>query len=414
MPIDLYLRLGIALGLGLLIGLQRERADKSPGGIRTFALIALFGAFSGLLAQTHGAWVLAATFVCLAGLIAVANVMALKKDPRHGTGLTTEIAALLMFAISAYLIQGDKSVAVVCAGVIALLLHYKDPLHQFVGRMSAGDLHAIMQFVLISLVILPILPNKAYDPFEVLNPFKIWLMVVLIVGIGLFGYVAYKLFSAKAGTLLGGILGGLISSTATTISSARDTKNAPSRASAAALIIMIATAISIVRVLLEIFAVANEFFLIIVQPFAVLLGVFLILTIILYRRRSEEIVHLDEPGNPAQLKPAIIFGLLYAVILLAVAATQEYIGERGLYVVAVLSGLTDVDAITLSTAEMLNRGQLEVATGWRLIMIATLANTLFKGGAVAVLGAPALLKRIALLYGIAIATGVALIFLWPT
>jgi len=280
--------------------------------------------------------------------------------------------------------------------------------------MSAGDLHAIMQFVLISLVILPILPNKAYDPFEVLNPFKIWLMVVLIVGIGLFGYVAYKLFSAKAGTLLGGILGGLISSTATTISSARDTKNAPSRASAAALIIMIATAISIVRVLLEIFAVANEFFLIIAQPFAVLLGVFLILTIILYRRRSEEIVHLDEPGNPAQLKPAIIFGLLYAVILLAVAATQEYIGERGLYVVAVLSGLTDVDAITLSTAEMLNRDQLEVATGWRLIMTATLANTLFKGGAVAVLGAPALLKRIALLYSIAIACGVALIFLWPT
>jgi uncharacterized membrane protein (DUF4010 family) len=413
MSVDIYIRLGIALGLGLLIGLQRERVDKHPGGIRTFALISLFGAISSLLSDSYGEWVLAATFLSLTTLISVSNCLALKKNPQHGTGLTSEIAALLTFAIAAYLMHGDKSVAVVCAGVIALLLHYKNPLHNFIGRMSKGDVQAIMQFVLISLVILPILPNKTYDPFEVLNPFKIWLMVVLIVGIGLFGYVAYKLFSAKAGTLLGGILGGLISSTATTIGSARDTKNAPSRATAAAMIIMIATAISISRVLLEIFAVANEFFLTILPPFAVLLGVILILTFILYRRNSDEIIHLDEPENPAQLKPAIIFGLLYAVILLAVAATQEHIGEHGLYVVAVLSGLTDVDAITLSTAELLNKQQLEVGTGWRLIMTATLANTLFKGGAVAVLGASALFKRIAILYGIAIATGVALIFLWP-
>ena len=413
MPPDIYIRLGIALGLGLLIGLQRERVDKNPGGIRTFSLIAIFGAISALLAEAYGEWVLAATTLGLTALIAVSNYLALKKDAEHGTGITTEIAALLTFGICAYLMHGDKSVAVVCAGVIALLLHYKDPLHNFVGKMSKSDVHAIMQFVLISLVILPILPNKPYDPFEVINPFKIWLMVVLIVGIGLFGYVAYKLFSARAGTILGGILGGLISSTATTISSARDTRKSPSRASAAAMIIMIATAISIIRVLFEVFAVANDYFLTIAKPFAVLLGVFVVLTLILFYKRSDEIVELDDPGNPAQLKPAIIFGLLYAVVLLVVAATREYIGEEGLYVVAVLSGLTDVDAITLSTANLLNKEQLDVGTGWRVIMIAALANTLFKAGAVAVLGAPALLKRIAVLYGIAIAAGVALIFLWP-
>lgn len=414
MPLDLYIRIGIALGIGLLVGTQREKVDKAPGGIRTFALIALFGSFSALLAEGFGQWVLAAAFLSLTGLIALANWMETEKeDPEHGAGITSEVAALLVFGISAYLIHGEKALAVVSAGVIALLLHYKDPMHAFVGKMSEGDVHAIMRFVLISLVILPVLPNETYGPYDVLNPFKIWLMVVLIVGIGLFAYIAYKLFSAKAGTLLGGIFGGLISSTATTISAARDTKGSPSRATAAALIIMIATAVSIVRILLEVFAVANPFFLSILAPFSVLLGVFLVLTFLLYRKKSGEIVGREEPGNPAQLKPAIIFGLLYAAILLAVAATGEEFGEGGLYVVAVLSGLTDVDAITLSTAQMMNRDRIEVDTGWRLIMVATLANTLFKGGVVALLGGMALLKRIAVLYGIAILSGIAIIFLWP-
>jgi len=413
MPLDLYLRIGIALGIGLLVGAQREKVDKAPGGIRTFALIALFGSITALLAQEFGQWLLAAAFFALTGLIVMANWLETKKDHEHGAGITSEIAALLVFGISAYLMHGEKELAVVSAGVIALLLHYKDPLHSFVGKLSEGDLHAIMQFVLISLVILPVLPNETYDPYGVLNPFKIWLMVVLIVGIGLFGYVAFKLFSAKAGTLLGGILGGMISSTATTISAARDTKDSPSRATAAALIIMIATAVSIVRVLLEVFAVANSFFLTFIGPFSVLLGVFLLLTFILYRTKSDEIVSQDEPKNPAQLKPAILFGLLYAVILFVVAATSENFGERGLYVVAILSGLTDVDAITLSTAQMMNKGRVEVDTGWRLVMVATLANTLFKGGVVAFLGGKALLKRIVLLYGIAILSGIAIIFLWP-
>jgi uncharacterized membrane protein (DUF4010 family) len=410
---DLYLRIGIALGIGLLVGTQREKVDKAPGGIRTFALIAILGSFSALLADEFGQWVLAAAFLALTGLLFAANWMATRKDPEHGTGITSEIAALLVFGLSAYLVHGEKELAVVAGGVTALLLHYKDPLHSFVGKLSEWDLQAIMRFVLISLVILPVLPNETYDPYGVLNPFKIWLMVVLIVGMGLFGYVAFKLFSAKAGTLLGGVLGGMVSSTATTISAARDAKGTPSRATAAALIIMIATAVSIVRILVEVFAVANSFFLTVLAPFSVLLGVFLVLTFLLYRKKSTEIVTGDEPGNPAQLKPAMIFGTLYAVILFIVAFTSERFGERGLYVVAILSGLTDVDAITLSTAQMMNKDRIEVGTGWRLIMVATLVNTLFKGCVVALLGGGALLKRIVVLYGIAMLSGIAIILLWP-
>lgn len=176
---------------------------------------------------------------------------------------------------------------------------------------------------------------------------------------------------------------------------------------------MIATAVSIVRILIEVFAVASPFFITILAPFSVLLAVFLVLTYILYRKKSEEIVDGKDSRNPAQLKPAIIFGLLYAVILFVVAFTREKFGESGLYVVAVLSGLTDVDAITLSTAHLMNKESISVDTGWRLIMVAALANTLFKAGAVAFLGGMALLKRAAVLYGIAILSGIAIILLWP-
>ncbi len=411
---DLYIRFAIALGLGLLIGMERERVDKNQGGVRTFTLLAMFGALSALLASAYGAWVVVVGLLSVTVLTVVSNLIESRKKEEPGTGITTEIAALLTFSLSAYLMVGDKSLAVIAAGIMALLLHFKDPMHSFIDRISKEEFRSIMQFVLISLVILPVLPNKAYDPFEVLNPFKIWLMVVLIVGIGLVAFIAYRIFSAKAGTLLGGLLGGIISSTATTISSARDSKDSPKRATAAALIIMIATAVSIVRILVEVFAVANEFFWSVLQPFTVLLAVFLILTFILYRKRTDEIVELDEPENPARLKPAIIFGLLYAVILLAVAASREYFGNSGLYIVAGLSGLTDVDAITLSTSHLMNKGEVDPGTGWRLIMVATLSNTLFKGGAVAVLGSPSLLKRIAILYGIAIAAGTVIIFVWPS
>ncbi|MFC7335713.1 MgtC/SapB family protein [Haloferula chungangensis] len=413
MPDDLYIRIALALGLGLLIGMERERADKSPGGVRTFALIALFGAVCGLMSFGLGVWVVVAGFLSLTALAGISNLVEARRNPEHGGGLTTEVAALLTFSVAAYLIEGDKSLAVMMAGVMALLLHFKTPMHSFIDRLSQEEFRSIMQFVLISLVILPVLPNETYGPYDVLNPFKIWLMVVLIVGIGLIAFIAYKLFSSKAGTLLGGLLGGLISSTATTISSARDTKGAPERATAAALIIMIATAVSIVRVLIEVFTVANSHFWAILQPFAVLFGVFLLLTYYIYRKRSDEIIDLDEPSNPARLKPAILFALMYAVILLGVAAGKDHFGNRGLYIIAGLSGLTDVDAITLSTANLLKKGEVEVSTAWRLIMVGTLSNTLFKGAVVAVLGAPELFKRIALLYGISIAAGVAIIFLWP-
>ncbi len=415
MPVDILVRLGIALGLGLLIGLQRESTQsREIAGIRTFALIALSGAVAGLLAPLYGAWLLAAGVLALAILLGVANILLARDSAgRHDAGLTTEVAAVLVFLISAYLMQGEMEVAVVTGGITAVLLHVKSVLHGWVSHLGKEDLKAMMQFVLITLVILPVLPDDDYGPFAVLNPREIWLMVVLIVGIGLFAYLAYHLFSAKAGTLLGGLLGGLISSTATTVSSSRAAKGQPERATPAALVILIATAVSVVRILVEMFAVARGHFMAMVWPFIVLLAVFGALSAMLYFSRSDEVVEVDPPENPAELKPALVFGALYALVLLAVAAGRHYFGDSGMYVVAVISGLTDVDAITLSTAQLVSAGNLDPSSAWRVVMVGAVSNTVFKGGIVAVLGGAALFKRIAVLYGIAVLAGLALVVFWP-
>src|SRR5688572_23766628 len=214
---DTFVTLAISLGLGLLIGLQRERSEARLGGIRTFPLISLFGTVCGLLAAQFAWPVLVAGFVVVFGVLALANVIKLRETTLPEAGQTTEVAALLTFALGVYLVEGDRSVAFVVAGVTVVLLHLKEPMHRFVDRMGDKDMAAIIQFVVISLIILPLLPNRTFGPYNVLNPFDIWRMVVLIVAISLVGYVVYKT-AGRVGTISGGILGGLISSTATTVS----------------------------------------------------------------------------------------------------------------------------------------------------------------------------------------------------
>ena len=212
---ELFAELATSLLLGLLVGLQRQRAESAVGGIRTYPLIAAFGTLSGWLAIEHGG--------------CVSNFMRSRSGDTD-SGQTSEVAALLLYGIGAYVVFGDKAVAVVLGGAIAVLLHYKDMLHAFAAKIGARDVTAIMQFVLITLVILPVLPNQVYGPYSVLNPFQVWLMVVLIVGISLIGYVAYKFFGEKEGAVLGGMIGGLVSSTATTVSFARRTATTPTSA----------------------------------------------------------------------------------------------------------------------------------------------------------------------------------------
>jgi uncharacterized membrane protein (DUF4010 family) len=282
-----------------------------------------------------------------------------------------------------------------------------------VGRIGEKDLRAIMQFVLIALVILPVLPDRDMGPYGVLNPFQIWWMVVLIVGLSLAGYVAYKLFGAGAGTVLAGILGGLISSTATTASYARRSRESPELSRLAALVVMLASTVVFGRVLVEIAAVARGRLLDLAPPLAAMLGICALVSgaAWLLGRDGEE--ELPKQENPAELKAALLFGALYAAVLLAVAFARDRFGTAGLYTVAALSGLTDMDAITLSTSRLVQASQLDPGTGWRAILLASMANLGFKAGIVAVLGSRALLGRIALLFGAALAGGGLIFWLWP-
>lgn len=411
--IESVIALVIALSLGLLVGLQRERTTDRIGGIRTFPLIALFGALAARLGDVHQArWLVPAGLLSVTIVLILGNLGRLRGEG-ESSGITTEITALMMYLLGAYVMLGEQSIAVAVGGTIAILLHLKPSMHAFARHLQEKDLRAIMQFALISLIILPILPNRTFGPYDVLNPFKIWLLVVLIVGIGLGGYGAYKIVGARAGTLLSGIIGGLISSTATTVSYARRARNQAALVNLAALVILIASTSMFVRMFVEIAVVAPRMVLQLVPPLAAMLVVSAVVCGVGYLRVGRQEDEMPEQTNPAELTPALVFGGLYAIVILAVAAAKEYFGNQGIYVVALISGFTDVDAITLSTANLAGKGTLEAATAWRSMLIATLANLVFKAGAAGALGGMKLFRRVLLLFAAPFVAGLAIIAFWP-
>lgn len=391
--------------------MQRERTERSVAGVRTFPLITMFGTICARLSSEYGGWIAAAGLVSLAGIVVAANIAKLRTgdvDP----GITTEMAVVLLYVVGALTVL-DLGAAVIVGGVVALLLHHKAGMHRIVGAIGDRDVRAIMQFVLISLVILPVLPNRTFGPYDVLNPFKIWLMVVLIVGISLCGYVAFKLTGGRAGALIGGVLGGVVSSTATTASFARLSQSGRDQTALFAAVIVVASMVVFARVLILIAVVAAHSFSGLAAPLATMLGVMLLLSGALYFLTRKKTMKPPEPENPAELKPALIFGAIYAVVLVLVKIAQQHFGPAGLYTVAVISGLTDMDAITLSTSQLVGSGQVDAGTGWRTILLASMSNIVFKGAMVAVLGTRLLLAWIGVLFAIALAAGGGILWLWP-
>lgn len=402
----------IALALGLLVGLQKERAASRVAGLKTFGLASLLGAVTGLLTPAVGGWALGAGLLSLVAIMAIGNAI----EAREGTvspGQTTEVALLSVYVIGALAVLGSTTLAVVLGGAVAMLLHLREELKGMVRRMTDRDVHAIMQFVLVSLVVLPILPNRTFGPFDVWNPRNIWLMVVLIVGLNLLGYAAFRWLSRRRGAVVAGVLGGVISSTATTFAYARSATERTVSATTAAAVIWIASTVVFVRILLEVAAVAPRFLPVAAPPLLLVMGTMAGGAVLVARDGHTSADGPHEPGNPAQLRSAIGFGLLYGVILLAVAAAERHLGSTGLYATALLSGLTDIDAITLSTSRLVAEGRLSEGLGWRLILVASLSNLLFKVGIARVLGGPALGKRIGALGLAATGAGVLLLAFWP-
>lgn len=405
--------LATAVGLGLLVGLQRQRVEKSLAGIRTLPLVTVFGTLCGLLAERYGGLLVPLGLLAVVALVAVEDLRRPPLAERPSPGITTEAALLVMYAVGAWLAYGAATVALAVTGTLLVLLYAKQPLHRFVQQLGESDLAAIVRFVVIALIVLPLLPNRGYGPFQVLNPFQIWLMVVLIVGLNLAGYIGYRILNTRAGTVLGGVLGGVVSSTATTFSYTRQTRSGLLPPLAAALVITLASTVVYARVLAEIGVVASKQWALMAPPLVILLLINLAIAGVALLWASGNRGTVPQLSNPAELRPALVFGGLYALVLLAAAALKHSFGDQALYLLAIVSGLTDVDAITLSTARLVSTNQLAPMIGWRLILCATLANLGFKLGIVALLGTPPLLRRVVLLTSAGIVTGVLLLAFWP-
>jgi uncharacterized membrane protein (DUF4010 family) len=414
-----FQQLGIALLMGLLVGLQREHAASPLAGLRTFPLITILGSVCALLDQKMH-WPGVAVAVGFAGGITLVAVGTFTRFLAEETdrGLTTEFAILLMYGVGAYVVLGEMLIAVAVGAGVAVLLQFKPELHGIAARLGDEDLRAIMQFALITCIVLPVLPKKAYGPYAVFNPFQIWLMVVLIVGISLGGYIVYKFFGARAGTLVSGILGGLISSTATTASYARRNVVAPENSPLDALVIVIASSMVYARVLTEIAVVAPGFLPHAAAPIGVMALVSIASAFVWTWRSGHRTTELPEQGNPTRLGSAVLFGGVYALLLFALAVVKDQLGSGGLYAVAALSGLTDMDAITLSTAQMTSQvngdksAGIDYVTGWQLIVVAAISNLVFKAGIVAILGSRRLMHYILGLFALPALAGALMLLLW--
>ncbi len=405
-------RAGIALALGMLVGLQRQQKHGPLAGVRTIPILTVLGLFAALtdVHFSSGPWVTAATAIGVTSVMIVGEL--LQYQAERARGLTTAASVLLMYLLGAYLSFGSVTVAVTLGAGLAVLLQFKPELHRAAERFSEADLRAIMQFVLVSLVILPILPNRTFGLFHALNPFEIWLMVVLIVGITLGGYIAYKFFGRDAGMLLSGVLGGAISSTATTVSYAKRSARGSSFAPVAAVVVMVASSLAFARVLLEIAVIAPAHWIELSPPIVAMLVAALLGALVAWLRVGSQDDELPMQANPTEFQSALMFGLLYAAVTFALAAAKHYWGDQGLYTVAAISGLTDMDAITLSTARLVSAGPgngIDVTLGWRLIVTASLANLVFKAGIILFMGDPALLRRIVALYALPVGVGVLLL-----
>lgn len=382
-PVQQTIGLGLALftsaAVGLLVGLERERNPAAKAGLRTFALIALLGTLAAMLAAATGSgWIVAFGVAVVGGAVAAAY-LADQRSAAGDAGMTTVIAAMVVFCLGAINFHGYHVLTVAVGIGMTALLHFKTELEGAARRLTPQDIRSVLQFGAVSAVILPLLPDRSYGPYGALNPYHIWLMVVLISGVSLAGYVAWRLAPGTRGLVLTGVLGGVVSSTATSFAYARHARRGTLPAAGSLTVIAIANGTMLARVLLIVLVVApgaGRAAAIVLVP-----ALFVAALLVAARQRSApptESATEQDFRNPANLPASMLFGLGYAVMLVLAAWFSLTFGTGGVYALAVVSGLTDVDAITLSSLRLFERGTLTVAETATAIAIGVGANLAMK------------------------------------
>ena len=395
----LFYRFGAALAIGFLVGLQREYAHGGSGkeifaGERTLALMGLVGCTAAMAADVLASlWPFVGILTVMGGLIMVAYFVGAW---RGGVGLTTEVAAVVTILTGALCYWGYLALAAAIAVATTVLLSLKLETDKFIQHITREDVYATLKFAVITAIVLPVLPNQTFGspPLDVLNPYKIWLMVVFISGISFLGYALVKVVGSRQGIGLTGLLGGLVSSTAVTLSFSQRSQREAELAKPFALAITVAWTVMFSRVLVEVAALNMALLGTLWLPMAASAAAGLAYCVYLYlSQRTDKEGEVDF-SNPFELGPAVKFGLIYVVILLISKAAQTHMGSTGLYLSSIVAGLADVDAITLSVAELSRAGGLDLSTGARAIVLAAMSNTVVKGVIVLTGGSSALRRAL--------------------
>ncbi|MEX1197643.1 MAG: MgtC/SapB family protein [Pseudohongiellaceae bacterium] len=382
-PYELVMSLFAALAVGLLMGTERGWSDRQEqegeriAGIRTFSIIGLLGGIMVLLSNETTAWLIVAGFASVSALIIVAHVLQVRKD--NDVGTTTAFSMMLCFVLAAWAAHGQPVPAVAVTVIVISLLGYKPVLHSWLRHIQPRDFFAGIRLLIISLVLLPLLPDKGYGPWEALNPYWTWWMVVLISGLSFLGYVVIQLAGKKKGVLMTALFGGLASSTAVTISLARFAKQ-DRHNTVFAIGVVLASAIMFIRVIIEVAVVYPGLLPALLLPLGTMFaGLACAFTWLWYRQNTMETRHQNDIAikNPLQLNMALQFALVLSAVLFLSEAMEEWFGSQGVYALAVVSGLIDVDAITLALSRAA-RQDAETDVAAMGIILACIANTVFK------------------------------------
>lgn len=410
----------LALGLGALIGAEREhfvvarRPFKGFGGIRTFTLISLLGAMSVYLSRLFLPWFVVPVLLAVTALLVTSYHASVQWSKGKELDLTGEVTALATFLIGMICTGPEPVYAVVLAIIVTTLLYARAYLHRFVRKLSAEEMYSALAFAIITFVILPFLPNRTYGPLDVLNPYKIWLMVVFISGMGFAGYILIKALGSRKGIGLTGLLGGLVSSTAVTLALASDSKKAKGESVTRMLVFatVVANAVMIVRVFIEVWVINKALLPELLLPLSILLLAATLSAGLLWWTRKSDPERRAEVSHtsPLSLGPAIKFGLLFGLVLLVAKAAQVYFGDTGVLVAGAVTGFVDVDAITLSMAQLAGTG-VQAKAAVTAITLAVMSNTIVKYIYASIFGSKEFRNRLGAAFSIIVAAGIVALFL---
>lgn len=406
--LDLLIRLAVGIGIGLLIGLEREHASLQRniqpfGGIRTFVLIIILSFLSMLLYYWINPWMLAISIIGLFSLVGFSYHISHKEN----AGSTTEISIIIAYFLGIITFLGYIEISLAITMIVVSLLSAKIQLQKFVGTISSTELVAVIRFGVIALLIFPFLPNEAIDPYGVINLREVGLIVLLTSGLSFIGYILMRIFGKDYGILFTGIIGGLISSTMITWIFAKKSKEEPALSHNSMAAIMAASSIMIVRVIVWVWVFNKTLFNSLFIPTTIIALTSLACTLYFhFKHNNKDTEEVDFPlGEPLNLRTAMFFAFLYTAILLFISFSNERFGTSGVYITSAIASLTDINAITISLTQLAG-DSINYITGSIAIIIGTLSNTLIKIGIALYAGSKELRKMTFIGYGMIFLSGI--------